>query len=222
MNSETITISFALQLISWLFVLLSLGWAIRTLPVDALRAEPRLQHLLFGAMVVLMLTWTFRAGLSQGLSIHFLGITTLVLMFGWDLAVLAGALALVGITIVGIEDWSRLGLNTLTIVIIPATVTLLILRFVERSIPPNFFAYLFLVAFLGGGVTVASSGLSLGVLLGLDGVLSWGTIYHEYVRYLPLISFPEGLINGIIMTAMMVFHPDWIRTFDAKVYIDSQ
>ncbi len=174
MNSETITISFALQLISWLFVLSSLGWAIRTLPVGALRAEPRLQHLLFGAMVVLMLTWTFRAGLSQGLSIHFLGITTLVLMFGWDLAVLAGTLALVGITIVGIEDWSRLGLNTLTIVIIPATVTLLILRFVERSIPPNFFAYLFLVAFLGGGVTVASSGLSLGVLLGLDGVLSWG------------------------------------------------
>jgi uncharacterized membrane protein len=42
------------------------------------------------------------------------------------------------------------------------------------------------------------------------------------VRFLPLIMFPEGLLNGIIMTGMMVFHPDWIRTFDARHYIDEQ
>ncbi|WP_315982595.1 hypothetical protein [Aliamphritea spongicola] len=49
-----------------------------------------------------------------------------------------------------------------------------------------------------------------------------GKIHNEYIQYLPLIMFPEGLLNGIIMTAMMVFHPDWIRTFDAKAYIDEQ
>ena len=69
---------------------------------------------------------------------------------------------------------------------------------------------------------LARSGLSLALILGFDGVHSWSKIYHEYVLYLPLIMFPEGLLNGIIMTGMMVFYPDWIRTFNAKRYIDEQ
>ena len=31
-----------------------------------------------------------------------------------------------------------------------------------------------------------------------------------------------GFINGVLMTGMMVFHPDWIRSFDAQGYIDQQ
>ena len=41
-------------------------------------------------------------------------------------------------------------------------------------------------------------------------------------RGFTLIMFPEGMLNGIIMTGLMVFYPDWIRTFDARKYIDEQ
>ncbi len=222
MARTPLEISLFWQLLSGTLVLLSAVVAVRRLPLGVLAAETRLQHLFFGAVVLLMLTWSFRAGLSEGLSIHFLGMTTLTLMFGWDLALLAGYAAYLMLTLIGLDSWGMLPVNLLTMVMIPATTAISILRFIERKLPPNFFIYLFLVAFLGGGLTAAVGGLSLALILGLDSVHNWSKIYLEYVRYLPLIIFPEGLINGIIMTGMMVFHPDWIRTFDAKRYIDDQ
>lgn len=222
MNTQSIELSLIWQVVSAVLVLAALLFALRRLPLQAMRSEPRLQHLLYGSTLLLMLTWSFRAGLSEGLSIHFLGMTTLTLMFGWDLALLAGSVALVLLTVIGVEGWQMLPLNVLTQVVVPATVCMIILNQVERRMPPNFFIYLFIVAFLGGGITVASSGLSLAAVLGFAGAHEWDKIYTEYVRYLPLIMFPEGLINGILMTAMMVFHPDWIRTFDARRYIDEQ
>lgn len=222
MDTQSVELSLMWQVIAGLLVGVSLILALSRLPLAALKSEPRLQHLLYASAILLMLTWSFRAGLSAGLSIHFLGMTTLTLMFGWDLALIAGSVALVLLTLIGVESWQMLSLNLLTQVLVPVSVCILILRQVEQRLPPNFFIYLFIVAFIGGGITVASSGLSLAVVLGFDGVHDWGKIYTEYVRYLPLIMFPEGLINGIIMTAMMVFHPDWIRTFDARRYIDEQ
>ena len=222
MDTQSIELSLVWQIIAGTVAGVSLLLAAYRLPLAALKSEPRLQHLLYGSAILLMLTWSFRAGLSAGLSIHFLGMTTLTLMFGWDLALLVGSVALLLLTLIGVESWQMLALNLFAQVLVPVSVCILILRQVELRFPPNFFVYLFIVAFLGGGITVASSGLSLAVVLGLDGVHGWGKIYTEYVRYLPLIMFPEGLINGIIMTAMMVFHPDWIRTFDARRYIDEQ
>lgn len=222
MEKVPIVIGLSWQLFSGLLLFLALVAAIRRLPLRTLIAEPRLQHLFFGALVLLTLAWSFRAGISEGLSIHFLGMTTLTLMFGWNLALLAGCLGYLALTLLGAESWNMLAVNILAMVFIPASATLLMLRLVERRLQPNFFIYLFVVAFLGGGVAAALGGLSLALILGLDGVHSWSKIYNEYVLYLPLIMFPEGLINGIIMTGMMVFYPDWIRTFNAKRYIDEQ
>jgi len=209
---------WAAGLLSGLIIL----WAVRCAPWPVLAQEKRLQHLLFGATVVLMLMWTMRAGLSPGLSIHFLGMTTLTLMFGWDLAMLAGSLALLGMTLIGRESWDTLSINVLCSVIVPVLASIAVLRLVEAKLPRNFFVYLFLCAFFGAGIATAVAGMVMALLLWADGVYAWGKIYLEYVRFLPLIMFPEGLLNGIIMTAMMVFHPDWIRTFDAKKYIDDQ
>lgn len=205
-----------------LLVLLALLLALKLAPWRVLAQERRLQHLLFGATVALMLMWTMRAGISPGLGIHFLGITTLTLMFGWDLALLAGTLALLGMTVIGQESWDTVSVNVLCSVVVPALVSTAVLRLVEAKLPHNFFIYLFLCAFFGAGIATAAAGLVMALLLWVDGVYPWSKIYLEYVRYLPLIIFPEGLLNGIIMTAMMVFHPDWIRTFDARRYIDEQ
>ncbi|MBV0932478.1 energy-coupling factor ABC transporter permease [Marinobacterium weihaiense] len=205
-----------------LFSLLMLLLALRSAPWPVLAGERRLQHLLFGATVSLMLMWTMRAGVSPGLGIHFLGMTTLALMFGWDLAILSGTLALLGMTVIGHESWDTFSVNVLCSVIVPALASIGVLRLVEAKLPRNFFVYLFMCAFFGAGVATAAAGMVMALLLWFDGVYPWGKIYLEYVRFLPLIMFPEGLLNGIIMTAMMAFHPDWIRTFDARLYIDEQ
>ncbi|WP_409525014.1 energy-coupling factor ABC transporter permease [Nitrincola sp. MINF-07-Sa-05] len=195
--------------------LLHLPWAV-------LLRERGIQHLLFGSAIILVLMWSFRAGISPGLSIHFLGMTALTLMFGWDLAIFAGLLALIGLTLTGRESWEVFSLNALCMVVLPALISYAVLRIAEQKLPRNFFIYMFVCAFFGAGFAVAISGLSYALILWLDGVHSWSRIYQEYVILLPLIMLPEGLLNGIIMTSMMVFHPDWIRTFDARAYIDEQ
>lgn len=205
-----------------LTTLLVVALALRAAPWSVLKQERRLQHLLFGATVVLMLMWTMRAGISPGLGIHFLGMTVLTLMFGWDLAILSGTLALLGMTLIGRESWDTLSINMLCSVVLPALASLAVLRLVEAKLPRNFFVYLFLCAFFGAGIATASGGMAMAMLLWADDVYPWGKIYLEYVSFLPLIMFPEGLLNGIIMTGMMVFHPDLIRTFDARLYIDEQ
>lgn len=201
---------------------LALGAAAWRAPWKVLFDNVRLQHLLLGATVALMFMWSMRAGISPGLSIHFLGVTALTLMFGWDLAILAASVALLGMTLLGKESWDGFSANGVCSILVPVLVSYLILRYVEWKLPKNFFVYLFLCAFLGAGVASASAGLSSAFLLWLNDVYTWAKIEHEYIRYLPLIMFPEGLLNGIVMTGMMVFLPDWVRTFDAKVYIDEQ
>ncbi|MFW1676641.1 energy-coupling factor ABC transporter permease [Pontibacter sp. JAM-7] len=181
-----------------------------------------LQHMLFGATAVLMLLWSMRAGISPGLGIHFLGVTLLTLMLGWDLAILAASIALVGMALIGRESWDGLFLNGLCSVVLPVVVSWLVFRAVDRFLPKNFFIYLFVCGFFGAALAVAAAGLTTGALLVAAGIYELDKIVMEYVRYLPLIMFPEGLMNGIILTGLLVFHPDLVRTFDARIYIDEQ
>lgn len=208
----------------WLYPVyfIALFYAIYRAPWPLLQSTRGLQHLFFAATVILMLMWSMRAGISPGLSIHFLGMTVLTLLLGWDLAILSGSLVLVAMVLIGKESWEGFVVNGVCLIVIPAFLSYQIHRYVDRKFPKNFFVYLFLTGFIGSACVVAVSGLSMSSVLLIDGVYEWKKIYHEYVRYLPLIMFPEALMNGIILTGIMVFHPDWIRTFDARVFIDEQ
>jgi uncharacterized membrane protein len=31
--------------------------------------------------------------------------------------------------------------------------------------------------------------------------------------------FPEGMLNGWIMTVLVAFRPDWVSSFDDRLYI---
>ncbi|MDO6565361.1 energy-coupling factor ABC transporter permease [Amphritea sp. 1_MG-2023] len=202
------------------FVLLAT--AIWSAPWSTLFNNRQLQHLFLGTTAGLVVLWQMRAGITPGLGIHFLGVTVLTLMFGWNLAILSASMALLGTTLIGQESWHGFAINGLCTIVIPVLISYLILRLVEAKLPANFFIYLFLCAFLGAAAATLAGGLSMSFLLWIDNVYSGEKIYREYIQILPLIAFPEGLLNGIIMTGMMVFYPDWIRTFDAKKYIDDQ
>ncbi|MGD9660429.1 MAG: energy-coupling factor ABC transporter permease [Porticoccaceae bacterium] len=202
--------------------LLILALALRVLPWRVLIREKAIQHLFFGFTLSLVFLWSLRAGLSPGLSVHFLGMTTLALVFGWDLAICAGVFATLGVTLIGREIWWDLPMNILCLVIIPVSISYVVLKMVEWRLPKHFFIYLLCCAFAGGGLAALGGGLAMAGILGLAEVYPWSKIYDEYLLYMPLIFFPEGLINGIIMTAMMVYYPDWVRTFDANRYLDGQ
>lgn len=187
----------------------------------ALLRDKRLQHLLYGAIPGLGLMWSLKAGLSPGLEIHFLGMTTLTLIFGWDLAICAGTIALAGLTLPGKESLQLMPVTGIWLVVVPALVTKGILVVVEWRLPRNLFVYLLLVAFFGGGVATATGGTGLVLTLIAADLHTVEKVIDEYWLLLPLIMFPEALLNGILMTGMLVYFPDWVRTFDARRYLDS-
>lgn len=207
---------------SALVYLVALFFAVRTAPWQVIANNRVLQHMLCGATVLLLVLWSMRAGISPGLGIHFLGLTVMTLVFGWDLAVLASTVVLLGMALIGKESWDGLFVQGVCYVLLPVATTYAIYWFVENRMAKNFFVFLFIGGFIGAGIATAVGGLATSAVLVLDGVYDFDKVYMEYIRYLPLIMFPEGLLNGIFLTGMMVFHPDWVRYFDAHRYIDEQ
>ena len=82
------------------FVLLTFVWlwCIRLAPWQRLRQEGQINAWL-GAIVVLVLMWSMKAGVKPGLALHLLGVTTLTLMFGRALAILGFSLVLAAVTL---------------------------------------------------------------------------------------------------------------------------
>lgn len=209
------------QWLLWLTAVLFAGIllrAVRQTDWQRLRSQPRVQHCLFGAAVVLGFLWQLRAGLSPGLSIHIFGMTAVTLMLGWPLAVFSGLMALVIVVITGREPLSLFAVNGLITVMVPALVTHGIMRWERWVNFRNFFAYIFFCGFFGAGISVAAAGLTMVALLWMTGVYDWYHLVHDYLRYLPLFILPEGFVNGTVVTGLMVFHPELLATLDERRY----
>jgi len=209
---------FSVMVAGWLLCLGGLAVAAVRADWPQLFVEKALQHTLFGSTVGLAMLWQMRAGLNPGLTVHLLGMTTVTLMLGWSLAVLAGSLALVAMVLLGREPLGAFGINDLVTVIIPALVTQGIMLW-ERQRFRLFFAYIFVCGFFGAAIAVVAGGVFMVVLLWVFGVYDWDLLVRDYLRYLPLIAMPEALINGMTVTGIMVYFPKRLLTLDESRYL---
>lgn len=192
--------------------------AIRHAEWQRLWAHRSLQHLLGAAVVGLMLLWQIRAGISPGLEIHFLGLTALTLAVGWSFAVIGASIALLGTTIMGSEVVEAFSFNALFACIVPISLSYLICM-IERYIGFRiFFAYIFICAFFGGALAVVGSWLLIASLLWIADAYSMREITEYFLIYLPLIAFPEGVVNGTIITGMLVYMPQYLKTLQPDRY----
>lgn len=173
----------------------------------------------YGAVICVMLLWTMRAGITPGLNFHLLGVTALTLMFGWRYALMATSLAMLGITLIGQAGWETLAMNVLIMGAIPALFTSFLLRIAQTHLPHNFFIYIFINGFVAGGLSGILVGLTtVGALLGAD-VHDMERLSYEYLPYFPLMFFPEGFFNGMLMTLIIGLRPQWAATFSDDMYL---
>lgn len=205
-------------LVTLALFLLILVQAARSVRWRALRCDNALQHSFFGAAVVLGFLWQMRAGIYPGLAIHIFGMTAVTLILGWGLAVFAGLLALILTVVTGREPVTMFAANGLVTVMIPALVTQGIMLWERHRNFSNFFAYIFFCGFFGAGISVAVAGLMMCLMLWASGVYEFSELVHDYLRYLPLFMVPEGFVNGVVVTGLMVFHPDRLTTLDQRRY----
>lgn len=211
-----------LQLIALLGFIAAIVTAVKTIDVEQLKHSRLQQHLVFGAAASVFILWIFRAGIYDGLSVHFLWLTALTLTLGVRFAIIAATAPLIAVTALGYEQWSMLGVNGVLGVLVPIGLTHLIYNLSFHRLPRNLFVYVFVCAFIPGGLLIAVKMILLGGYYTLDGIYDWLTVKDNYVILTPLMLFPEGMLNGMTMTLLIIYKPHWVYTFHDKFYIDGK
>ena len=197
----------------------ALLWSMLRIRWIELIADSRRQHLFFGSVFALTVLWLLRKEFDSGLTFHFLGLTVVTLMLDWPLALVAGALAQVALVILGMDDVAALGANGILRILVPVLITVGMSRLLERFKPTNLFLYIFISGFFAAALAAVSSMLVGMALLAWSGHLSAPHSLVELVGYMIMVMFPEGFINGMSVAALVVFHPDWVETFDSDRYL---
>jgi uncharacterized membrane protein len=196
-------------------------WAARRAPWSRFAASEQV-HVWYGSIFAVIVLWSIRATVGDGFTFHLLGVAALTLIGGPALALLGAAIAIVVSIAVRGGMWPNAGVAFVTMAAIPVTTTWVTLRFAERRLPPNFFVYVFVVAFLGAALSLGAAGVGGATVLTLGGGRPAGLVFGEYLPYLLYLAFGEGTLTGMALTLMVVYRPHWVATFDDAHYIDGR
>ena len=206
---------------AWVIVLFLLVLALFRAPWKGLSEKSERQHVFFALVLFYSVFWHLNVEVRSELEFHLLGVTTAVLLFGWQLAVIAGCLASLVSLLAG-ADWQLLGVEMLFSVVIPASVIVVIHRLISRLPGINLFAYILGIGFFGSMVAVLGICLSgLGYFALLASEPAWLAL-KDYYYVLLLMMFPEGFINGATVAMLAAFRPDLLKTLDEDRLIDGQ
>ncbi|MGI3095820.1 energy-coupling factor ABC transporter permease [Vibrio diabolicus] len=184
-----------------------------------LEKEKAFQHLVFATLFFFSILWATQAGVKEGLQIHFLALTTLTMMYGWRMAFLICIPAMLVNHL--LHDVSMLQLPTSLVLsaLLPIFISYLVFLLSYHYLPRNIFVFIFVAGFFNGAIT-GSLHLLINSFYHLSvGHYDWETIQHNYFIFVPLLAFPEGLLNGMSLAVLTVFKPEWLRVFSDRDYI---
>ena len=209
---------------TWMLALCGIGalavaFAIRRGPWRILFGSPTAQHLFLGACLVLALLWLVRAGITPGLGVHFLGVTALTLLVGWPLAVLATLTASVAMGALGAAPWPQVPVEFVLSGVLAVAVSHGVRLALERWLPPNLLIYLLGCGFAGGVLSGLISRGANAALLVASGAYPAERIIDELGVIVALLTLPEGVINGMIVSVLTVYRPAWVKEFDDQRYL---
>ncbi|MEN1726982.1 MAG: energy-coupling factor ABC transporter permease [Pseudomonadota bacterium] len=178
---------------------------------------------LFNLTILLLAgLWWLNAGVYEGLNFHLIGLTTVVLIFGWRLALMAGTFALLLLSVLGLREFSAMGINGLYSVALPVWLAQVLHSLIYHRMPRHLFVYVLVSAHFASMAVIAAVALAGSLTLLALGVHPWERVWGEYLIFLPLLMLPEGFVNGTIMTMLSVLRPQWVRSFDDRDYIDGK
>lgn len=163
--------------------------------------------------------WQLNAGFRPGFNHHILGATLFVLMFGWRIAIVA-------LSAIMLATWIRmditpvsLGLNGLTMIVVPVMFSEWVLRLTRRYMPKNLFLYVLGNGFLCGGAAIMLAVAAGTLLMLMLSPHTWQSIQHNYLIAAPIIMLTEAASTGIMITAFTVFKPEAVLNFSDEEYI---
>lgn len=184
-----------------------------------LLSDKAFQHFLFFVMLAIFFLWSAQASTKEYLSIHLLGLTTLTLLLGWRSAFVITIIPVTGLCLTLQLPFNQFFIYLLLSSLIPILISHAVFWLSFRFLPKNIFVYIFVAGFFAGGITSSIHFLVNSLFYLWQGSYDWKTINDNYLLFLPLLIFPEGLLNGMAAAIMSVFKPEWLRTFSDKHYL---
>ncbi|MBC3764277.1 energy-coupling factor ABC transporter permease [Neptunicella marina] len=211
-----------IQISATFVYLLLVGMMLRALPLRSLLHSGKTQHLIFGCVVAVFILWMFRTGIYPGLTVHFLWLSALPLVLGYRWAIVVSMLALLGVTLAGMTPISMFGINGLLGCIAPISLSYAVFSWTFHKLPRHLFIYIFVCAFASGMAAISLKMLLFGGYYFLTGQYSWQIIVDNYLILIPLLLFPEGMLNGMTITLLVIYLPSWVNTFHDKHYLHNK
>lgn len=206
----------SLQVLAWCVLLAAIAWSAARLDGSRLRANDQ-SHAFFGAVVAVTLLWTI-AGSVGPVRFHLLGATLLYLMFGLPLALVGTALAAVATTLATDHDWTAIAGRALVAGALPAIVSHAVRRAAEARLPANFFIYVFVAGFLGGGLAMLAAVAVVAASFALAAPPA-GPQGEAWTALALMLAFAEATLTGMLITLFVVYKPAWVCTFDDARYL---
>lgn len=176
-------------------------------------------NVFLGAVVCVLMLGTLRTEVQPGFAWHLSAMVTLTLMFGWSLAVVAGSLTLLASTLFGFGDWPGFAPSALVFIVLPATLCQVLLGLTRAYLPKHYFVYVFVNAFFAAGLIALLMALAATGLLLAAEAYSLQKLIDNYLLFLPLMFFPEAVLNGWLVSIMVGFKPHWVVSFRDEEYL---
>lgn len=200
-------------LVLWLWVL----WPAAEL-ARLLKNPPRQSQILI-ATVSLTGLWLLNANVTAGIHIHFLGLVVLMLMFGWRLATLIALPPTLFFSLFVFKLPAEFAIYALLGVCLPIFGCFLLYSQMFKYLPHQLFIYIFCGSFLNGFLSIVFHILAWAAWLSVSTDYSWEFLSDNYLVLIPLLGFPEALLNGMAITLLVVYRPDWLYDYSDRTYL---
>lgn len=198
--------------------LAALVWCLLTAPWRDLASSTR-QHGWMGLTVGLLLAWTMRAPIGNGMGLHLAGASLAALMFGARLAAASLAVVLALLAFTGHIAPEGIALQGIAYALLPALLTVAIQRLVQARMARNVFVYIFVAGFAG---TLAANVVATLVYAGmawLFGASPEAAPTGNYLSYRLLLCWSESMLTGMLVAIFVAYRPQWVTTFRDEVYL---
>lgn len=202
-----------------LLAVVIIGIAIRQTNWHQFVADSQQLELSAVSTLILVSLWLVRTGIQPGLHLHFLGLTTLTLMLGWRISLPVATIALLTTTLLGVDQWALFAPNLLFGVVLPVCFSYFLFLLSYSYLPRHLFVYIFIAGFANAALTIMVQMGALACYYAWLELYDWRVLVDDYLLILPLMLFPEGLINGMALAALVVYKPEWVCTFLDRDYL---
>lgn len=177
------------------------------------------EHAWLGGAVVISLLWLCAIHVANGPAFGMLGSALYAVVFGRERAILGLALASVLHCACTHGAWANLGLDGLLLAALPATVAGALQPLIARRLPRNLFVFLIgngMFSCLLATAAAQTALLAVSYLVAPAGARSG---FGQSIGPMLLLSWSEAIVSGMLFSALVIFEPEVVLTYDPERYL---